>query len=239
METPLKEKVIGILGGLGPEATLELCRRILQHTPARNDQEHLHVIIDCNPKIPDPNDAIMLEGAPSSIPALCETARNLEQCGADFIVIPCNTAHIFLAEIRAAVHVLVLSMVSEVVSALRRSLPDVRKVGLLASPAVAATGLYARPLAEAGVETILPDAAGQAAVHEIIFKIKAGDKGSAVRVRLEEVAKNLAMDGARAVLLACTELPLVAGPKDLCLPALDTVDILARAAIRHARSLSE
>jgi aspartate racemase len=231
----MKEKVIGILGGLGPEATLELYRRILIHTPARVDQEHLHVIIDCNPKIPDPNDAVMLPGAPSSVPALCDTARNLERSGADFIIIPCNTAHIFLPQVRAAVRIPVLSMVDEVVSELRRRLPGVQRAGLLASPAVVTTGLYARALAGAGLETVIPDAAGQKTVYKVIFKVKAGDKSAAVRACLDEVAQELARKGAQAVLLACTELPLVTGPHDLALPALDTVDILARAAVRLAR----
>ena len=87
----MKEKVIGILGGMGPEATVDLFRRIIRATPAEKDQDHIRVIVDSNPKIPDRTAAIMGVG-PSPLLEMTKTAKNLEKAGADSIIIPCNTA---------------------------------------------------------------------------------------------------------------------------------------------------
>jgi len=85
----MTEKIIGILGGMGPEATIDLFYKIIKFTPAKKDQDHLRIIIDNNPKIPDRTAAILGKGE-DPIPALRETAKNLEKAGADFIIIPCN-----------------------------------------------------------------------------------------------------------------------------------------------------
>jgi len=92
MKSQQKEKTIGILGGMGPYATVELFSKILKFTPARKDQEHLRIIIDNNLKIPDRTEAILGNGK-SLLPEMIATAKNLEKAKVDFILIPCNTAH--------------------------------------------------------------------------------------------------------------------------------------------------
>ncbi len=230
----MTEKTIGILGGMGPEATLQLYQQILIHTPATTDQEHLHVIIDSNPKIPNRTDAIMRPGSPDPTPALCETARNLERSGVDFIIMPCNTAHIFLPAILGSIHTPILSIVEATVQAILDLQPAVKCVGLLATPAVAATGLYAKPFLQRGITTLTPDAAGQEQVREVIFAIKAADKSPFQKAKLLTIGEQLIQRGARAIILACTELPLLAGPGDWPVPVVDTIDVLARAAVRAA-----
>jgi aspartate racemase len=231
----MPERVIGILGGQGPEATLDLYRRILEQTHAATDQEHFRTIIDCNPKTPNPNNAVT-RGTQDPTQMLCATAQNLEKAGADFIVIPCNTVHIFLDAIRASIHIPVYSIVEETVKTLLDDIPNARKVALLASPAVVATRLYTDRLEAHGIETLLPDDAGEEKVREVIFAVKSGDKGAAVKEKLMDVTRDLVSRGAQAVILGCTELPLVLSPQDLPIPSIDTLDVLARAAVRQARS---
>ncbi|GAH53208.1 unnamed protein product, partial [marine sediment metagenome] len=108
----MPEKIIGILGGMGPEATVDLFHKIIKFTPAKKDQDHFRIIIDNNPKIPDRTAAILGKGE-DPLPALQETARNLEKAGVDFIIIPCNTAHYFLPQIQKSVNIPVLNMIEE------------------------------------------------------------------------------------------------------------------------------
>jgi len=230
----MKEKTIGILGGMGPEATLDLYRRILLHTPARNDQEHLHVIIDSNSKIPSRNEAV-LHGGADPTPMQCASARTLEKAGVDFIIMPCNSAHIFLPALRQSVSIPFLSIVDATIEALLQQAPHTKCVGLLSTPAVAARRVYADPLQALGIETLVPDAAGQEEVYGVISSVKAGNKSAQVSARLKAQADILIALGAQAIFLACTELPLVLGQADLEVPVLDTLETLAVAAVRHAR----
>jgi aspartate racemase len=218
---------------MGPQATIELYQRIVHHTGAETDQEHLRAIIDSNPKIPD-RQAAMAGTGPDPTPALCETARNLERAGAGFLVIPCNSAHIFLPAIRASVDIPVLSIVEETLLALRERLPTLHTLGLMATDAVANTGLYATPLQEEGIRVLVPSATGQRLLTEAVYAVKAGYTDSRVRSQMASVAKGLIRSGSQVLLLACTEIPLVLGPTDVEVPVLDTLDILARAAVREA-----
>ncbi len=228
-------RTIGVLGGLGPWATLDFFEKVLRLTPARRDQEHLRLIIDNNPKIPDRGPAILgTPGAEDPLPALLATARTVEAAGADLIVIPCNTAHFFYEPIRRAVGVPVLHIMEEVARATAARYPGLRRVGLLGTRATVATGLYQRAFASKGTEVVAPDAPGQAIIDRLIHGIKAsqvGDlagQGALVGRRLEE-------SGAEAIILGCTELPLVLGPDSLGLPVLDSNLILAEAALREAK----
>jgi len=231
----VRERVIGILGGMGPEATVDLYRRILLHTGARTDQEHFRVIIDSNPKIPDRTAALLGRGE-DPVPLLCETAQNLERAGADFVVMPCNTAHAFLAQTRGSVGIPVLSIVDETIRALRERLPEAKRVGLMATPGVVKTRLYEDPLRKRGIATLAPTRQKQQLLVEVISSVKAGDKGPRVRAQAKAIARALIGAGAQALLLACTEIPLVLGPEDLEVPVLDTLEVLALAAVREARA---
>jgi len=228
------EKVIGVLGGLGPWATLDLFEKLLRLTPARRDQEHLRIIIDNNPKIPDRSPAILGEGEDPT-PALVATARNLEAAGADLIVIPCNTAHAFYARIAGAVRIPVLHIMEEVAAAARAEVPGLRRVGVLATRATMVSRLYHRAFERVGVEVAGPDAAGQDTVTRAIYGVKAGQGGPAVTRALVAVADRLIAGGAQAIVLGCTELPFVLRPGAVRVPLLDSNLVLAAAAIRAAR----
>ena len=152
----MRERIIGILGGMGPEATVDLYRRILLHTGAKADQEHFHTIIDSKPKMPDRTAAVVAQGEDPA-PLLCETARNLEKAGADFVVIPCNSAHAFLPQVSASIGIPVLSIVDETIRSLCERVPDASRVGLMGAPAVVKTRLYEDPLRKRGHSYAGPD----------------------------------------------------------------------------------
>lgn len=234
----MAEKIIGVLGGLGPWATLDLFEKILRLTPAQRDQDHLRILIDNNPKIPDRSPAI-LGGGEDPTPALVATARNLEAAGADLIVIPCNTAHAFYAAIAAAVAIPVLHIMEEVASVARTAVPGLRRAGVLATRAAITSQLYHRAFARIGVEVLGPDEPGQEVVNRAIYGVKAGRTGPEVTRELVQAVRPVLDAGVQAIVVGCTELPFVLGPADVPVPLLDSNLILAQAAVRAATQLAD
>lgn len=230
----MSEQIIGVLGGMGPWATLDFFEKILRLTPVRTDQEHLRILIDNNPKIPDRSPAILGDGVDPT-PELVATAQHLERAGADFIVIPCNTAHAFYARIQAAVSIPVLHIMDEVAAVAHADVPHVRTVGVLATAATIVAGLYQRSFEKIAVKVLAPDASGQDVVNRAIYGVKAGETGSNVTRALVPVASDLIGRGAQALVLGCTELPFVLNARDVSVPLLDSNLILASAAVRTAR----
>lgn len=230
----MAEKVIGILGGMGPEATIDLFQKIVAATPARIDQEHLRILIDNNPKIPD-RTAALLWGGEDPTPLLQSTARNLEHAGADFLVMPCNTAHLFFERILEVVRIPVLHIADEAVADVLRRYPEVHAVGVLGSSGTVRLRLYHDRLEARGLQAISSPDGDQEIQDAVIHSVKAGDKGPAVRERIRGVAERLASQGAQLLLTACTELPLVLQDGDVGVPVLDPTQVLAQAAVRFAR----
>src|ERR1700679_257808 len=107
-----KQKPVGVIGGMGPEATVDFLRRIVAATPARDDADHIHVLVDNNPQIPSRIAALIDGHGEDPAPVLCAMARGLEKQGADFLVMPCNTAHYYLQRIARAVNIPVLDMIA-------------------------------------------------------------------------------------------------------------------------------
>lgn len=229
----MAEKVVGILGGMGPEATIDLFQKIVAATPARIDQEHLRILIDNNPRIPD-RTAALLHGGEDPTPLLQATARNLERAGADFLIMPCNSAHLFYDRIVEAVRIPVLHIADEAVAESLRRYPGIETVGVLAATGTARLGLYHKRLEARGIRALSPSDADQEIVHAAIFNVKAGDKGPAVRESIRGVAERMAGQGAQLLLTACTELPLILQDGDVGVPVLDPTLALAHAAVRLA-----
>jgi len=226
-------RVIGILGGMGPEATLDLYRYIISLTPADKDQDHLEVLIYSNPRIPDRTKAIV-DGEESPLPSLIESAKLLEKAGAGIIAMPCNTAHHFLPEIQKEIRIPILNMISETCRELRVRLPDKKTVGLLASSGTVRSGVYHRGLSEVGVRILVPDGGDQQRIQSAISNVKAGARDQSARKVFESAAFRLVEAGATAIVLGCTEVPLAFDPDRLACPSLNSTKILARAAVDWA-----
>jgi aspartate racemase len=220
---------------MGPRATADFFSKLIECTPAKSDQDHLRVFIDNNPQIPDRSAYIFGQGADPT-GALIATARNLERAGADFLVIPCNTAHHFLDVIRRSVEIPVLDITEVVAQAAAERVPDLRTVGLLATRATVAAGLYQGAFAHRGVTVLAPSFERQERVDQAIWAVKAGRTDATPRGWVREAGSELVPSGVQAIVLGCTELPLVADPADWTVPLLDSTWILAQAAVRASRA---
>lgn len=232
-------KAIGILGGMGPEATLDCFGKIIKNTAAKTDREHLRVVMDSNPGIPDRIAAILGRGE-SPVPALVAGCQGLEKAGADFIIIPCVTVHFFLPEIQAQSPLPILSIFDAVAEAVHRHLPDAGTVGLMGTIATIEAGFFQKRLAGEKIHTLVPDSAQQSKIAAAIKDIK-DTQPSRTRAEITsdliEAARSLIdrePHGADAIIAGCTEIPLVLGQEHLPVPYFDSLTILARAAIRFA-----
>ncbi|MDY3985546.1 aspartate/glutamate racemase family protein [Dysosmobacter sp.] len=225
------KKSIGILGGMGPLATADLFRKIVLLTDAARDSDHIRVYIDDNPSIPDRTAAILSGGA-DPLPAMTDSLRKLEACGADCIVMPCNTAHYFLPRLQALTEVPFLNMLEATAASCRQRFPG-GTAAVLATKGTLSAGLYQAVLKKAGVPFLLPDETEQDALMRVIYDgVKAGKGPENYRADMEAVVRSLTAQGADHFILGCTELPLAAQALALDVPTVDPTEELARAAIR-------
>ena len=232
----MSEKVIGILGGMGPEATLDCYGKIIRSTPARKDQEHLRVIIDSNPKVPDRTAAIAGNGE-SPVPVLVNGVKSLERAGADFIIMPCVSAHFFIADVQSSVQLPFLSIFDAVTNFITREHPDIKTVGLLSTTGTVRGGLFQKRLAEEGIETLVATEDFQETVMSAIYAIKDVQTNRTqedITADLVNAAESLVNRGAQGIIAGCTEIPLALHQENLDLPYFDSLRILAREAVRYA-----
>ncbi|WP_042357401.1 aspartate/glutamate racemase family protein [Bacillus rubiinfantis] len=216
-------KTVGIIGGMGPLATIDLMNKIVLLTPAKSDQDHIHMIVDNYPQIPDRTEAIIGDGT-DPLPFLIQSARRLEAAGADMLAIACNTAHYFLPGIQAAVSIPILNMPKETICNIEES--GLKRVALLATDGTMATNLYQTYLAESGLRVILPDEETQAHVMEGIYLVKSGEIYKAKSLILQ-AAQTMILAGAEAVIAGCTEIPCVLSEAD-GINVVDPSNILAK-----------
>ena len=232
----MQEKTIGILGGMGPYATADLFGKILEQTPAKKDWEHLRVIIDNNPKIPSRTRAI-LYNEESPVSMMIETARNLQKAGADFIIIPCNSAHVFLPEVLPHVEIPILNMITQTVDYITKESPNITAAGLLAAKIVVDAGLYQARLKAVSIKTITPTEDQQPIVREVIEDVKLNRNSEGVKSKLAGLIGALTAKGAQAVIAGCTEISIAVKELTADVPIFDSNEILAKAAVKMARNL--
>ncbi|MFC8190712.1 aspartate/glutamate racemase family protein [Cellulomonas sp. NPDC057328] len=219
---------VGVIGGVGPAATVSFLDLVVRHTDAGRDQDHVDMVVLQHASIPDRTAYILGDSADDPGPVMAADARRLEALGVDFVVVPCNTAHHFTDEMAAAVTVPVLSIVHETVDEVAAR-PGTSTVGLLATSGTLASGVYQRAAEERGLTVLEPDADDQRVVMGIIYdQVKAGRPADVDALR--GVAGRLADRGADVVVLGCTELSVVALEHDLLADPLlvDSLDVLAR-----------
>lgn len=227
----MEKKVIGIVGGMGPLATADLFKKIILHTKATRDQEHLRVIIDSNTNIPDRTTAL-LHGGADPTPELIVSAQRLVAMRVDCLLIPCNTAHSFYEVVQSSVGVPVLHMIRLTAQALLKR--GVRKAGLLATDGTIQTGIYQQIFAGTGIELLTLDVRGQQAIMDMIYHgVKAGDLAYDVS-QVRQAMDNLLFRGAETLILGCTELPLAVELYKLEYPITDPTLELALEAIQFA-----
>jgi len=229
----MPEKIVGVLGGMGPEATVDFFAKVIALTPAKRDQNHLRIIIDNNPKIPDRTEAILTKDD-TLVPVLVETAKNLERAGVDFITIPCNTVHYFYDDLKKAVSIPVLHMIREVTNAIKTSLPNCKRVGLLATTGTVTSDLYQKECQKVGIEVLVPNPQGQAEVMEAILRIKAGSSKASARKAILKEANQLLERKAEALILGCTDIPLVIKVNAFPVPVFDSNWVLAETTVKFA-----
>jgi len=235
----MNTKTIGILGGMGPEATVDCFDKIIKNTPAARDQDHIRVVIDSNPKVPDRTAAIIGSGE-SPVPVLAAGCRALQRAGADFIIIPCVSAHVFLTEIQRQSDLPILSIFDAVAEAVMQDHPQIQSIGLLGTTGTISGGLFQKRLGQAAIKTLVCDDEMQSRVMAAIYDIKnahAARSRSEITADLVAAAESLISrkpDGAQGIVAGCTEIPLALGQEHLAVPYFDAVTILARAAIKCA-----
>lgn len=224
-------KILGILGGMGPQATVDLMTKIIAATPVEGEADHVHMLVDCNPTVPSRVRSLAGLG-PSPGPELARMARGLVSQGADVLAMPCNTAHAFLSDIAAAVDRPFLDMIELAVNEVRRRVPHVAKVGLLATRGTRASRLYHDRIEAMGWSVVDLREPEQSRLDELIGKVKLMPVAVADREETGQLITALARRGADSVVAGCTEVPLLL-PEQTRLPVVDATDVLARAAVAY------
>lgn len=242
-------KTIGILGGMGPEATIYQYQLILKYTPASKDQDHIPVIIYSNPKIPDRTTSILKGEHEEIIKELARSAKLLEKTGVDFIIIPCNTAHYYIEKVRNSISIPIIDMIKLAVNYTENKLrkneleseisENNQRIGILATNGTIQSEVYQRAFNEKNLTPYIPDSVYQKKIMEVIYKIKRGGSNSInkdeVMILLDEIRET---GNITWFILGCTELPLlfqeVVNVEDIHL--IDPMEIMAKHIVKVALS---
>lgn len=219
-------KTLGVLGGMGPAATLDFLAKLQAATPAARDQDHIRVLVDINPQVPDRNGEDDTPG-----PVLAAMAAGLRDAGADVLAIACNTAHAYADAVRDASGLPLVDMIGIACEAARRA--GATRVGVLATGL--ALGLYAERLTGMGLEPVALSKAKQEWFMSLLYRIKGGDLGEEVQDEMAAVARSLSEAGAEAVIAGCTEAPLVLSAVELDVPLIDAGQTLAERCVAVCR----
>ncbi|UFJ39017.1 amino acid racemase [Brevibacillus humidisoli] len=225
-------KVIGVLGGMGPMATLDMVKKIIENTPVQQEHDHLRMLIYNNPKIPSRIDALK-PGHESPVPEMIRTAITLEQAGADFIVIPCHSAHYWLDEISASISIPIYSIIECTVEhIITQTKGRSEQILLLATETTIRSGLYQRAFEKTSVQLIIPDIDQQTLVNQIIHEVKT--KHRPTLSTIESVREMIAGYQITNVLGGCTEIPLLFPPFEKEFTFIDPTLLLAKKTVRLA-----
>lgn len=237
----MTDRILGVLGGMGPLASAHFMTRLTLLTPAERDQDHIPAILWSDPRIPDRGAAWTHQG-PDPLPALIRGLRGLEAAGCGAVAIPCNTAHGWFEGMQAATALPILHIIDAAAQDLRRQSIPPGPIGIMGTATTLAMRLYQNRLEAQGWPCLQPDDAEMARlVTPAIHAVKANQVSEAY-APLAEMVTLLCARGATAIVLGCTEIPLgiQAGPwESLGVPLVDTIDALARAAIAWARGVPE
>jgi aspartate racemase len=241
-ERPFK---LGVVGGVGPAATVDFLHKVVRHTPAHRDQDHLKVLVEQNPQIPDRTEFLVGKGADPTI-ALYATCRKLQAGEADLIAIPCNTAHAFIDLIQPHLDIPIINMLTVTVGHVRESWPHLRSVGLLATTGTLSSGIYHRALQKQGLRELVPPPLLQVRLMNAIYGprgIKAGFTTGECVEDIQTVIEDLVNQDVEVIILGCTELPLLFPEREITvrerrIALVDPTEILARRCVSQAMARS-
>lgn len=234
-----RRPLLGIFGGMGPEATSDLFRSIIKLTPAEKDQDHIPTLVYCLPQVPDRMSSIENKD-PAIIPYLVEAVRLLEDAGAIVIAIPCNTVHYYYDIISDTVDVPIINMISETVKEVNLNYPEVKNIGLLATTGTIKTGLYGDELTKNGFNVIVPDDdIEKDYVMKAVFGIKSGVDRQINEDLLAIAGEHVIKKGAELIILGCTEIPLAFNSERSDVPVVNATEVLAIRSIEMFRELTK
>ncbi len=224
-----KSKIIGILGGMGPYATVDLFKKIIDMTPIEKEKDHLRIIVDNNPKIPS-RGRYFAYGEESPVFEMTATAKNLEKAGADFLIIACNQAHHFYDDVQSQIKIPILNIIEEACKYVKNELPNIKKVAVVGAKSTCEI-VYKNTLEKYGFIPIIPENNDYKKLRKIIDAIKMGKKDKRL---LLKICNKLIERGAEAIILGCTEFPIILRKKDLPIPTFDPNWIISKKAIEIA-----
>lgn len=230
---------LGIFGGMGPEATADLYKQVIKLTPAEKDQDHIPTLMYSMTQIPDRMSSIRNKDM-KVIPYIVDGLKRLENAGASFIAVPCNTVHYFYEQMQEAVSIPIIHMIKETVQEVNKKYPDLRKIGLLATTATIETKLYENELLKEGYEVVVcDDQIENDYVMKAIFGIKAGIDKQINEDLLAVAGQNVIDKGAEVIILGCTEIPMAFNPDRVNVPVINATKILAERAIQMYQEFND
>ena len=230
------QKIAGVMGGMGPDATVDFMAKVIAMTDSGNDQDHIHMIVDQDPTIPNRQRAIR-EGLTDVTDALGAMAKRLEDAGADFLVMVCNTAHIFLDGVHANTSIPFINIVDESVSEIDRICPDARQVGVMATDGCLNTEIYQDAIVASGRTPLVPEGAAMERLMSLITAIKAGNQGEDIRQSMQASANALVDRGADVIIAGCTEIPIVFEGENCKVPVIGSTNVLAQRTLDLAKGV--
>lgn len=227
------KKKLGVLGGMGSEATSYFFEELVSHTEASKDQEHLDTFILNHASLPDRTEAILSGNMKQLTEELIQDVQLLEKIGVDHIAIPCNTSHYFYEDMQAATAVPIIHMIKESVLAAKAAQKNVRKIGVMATTGTIQSKVYHKECEKLGLEVVVPSEAGQNDVMSLIYEeIKQGRPGD--YSKFQRVYDELVEAGSDMIILACTELSVFKKKNKVYDNCLDALDVLVRKSIEKS-----
>ncbi len=224
-------KNLGIIGGLGPMATVYFMELIIKMTDVKRDQEHIRIYLQSIPDTPDRTAYICGESEENPLPSFVRAGKSLEAQGADFITIPCVTAQYFYQELSDQLHIPVIHLITGLVNEIKEN--KVHKVGILATNGTIKSKILQDQLAAGGIETVIPDNDDQTSIMDIIYnQIKAGKKAD--MAQFHHIMDGLKKKGAEKIILGCTELSLIKRDCNVGEDCIDVLDVLAKNAVLYS-----
>jgi aspartate racemase len=226
-------KTVGILGGMGPLATADLFHKIIKHTNAKCDQDHIKILINNNTTIPD-RTKYLIHGGESPYQEMLKSVKFLENNGADLVIMPCNTAHYFYEQLRKEINIPFLNMIEETAKYIKKQYPNEKSIGLLATEGTSKLGIYHQIFEKYNLKIVLPSTEEQSYITKAIYNIKEGIQEND-QLGVEKALNALKGKNINRFILGCTELPIYFAQHKFDIETIDPTTILALAAIKFAK----